>query len=917
MLIPVNLKRLKFYRNLRTIIFLTVFTLFITTLIGLGWINYKGLPSSWREAIEGELSKQGIEASISRLRYVPLRGVEASLVTVYADPSRTRTIANLERIIFDLDKTKILRGQVRLTHIDLSNANLSIPVDMNDPESETLDITDLNGIVLMSRGRKFEITQAHGFIGGISLTIDATILGFRPVPGSFQSDESSGLHRKLMKQFIKELSHWNLDQEHPPEMRVTIAADATKWSSLKGNFSFTCPSLSRDELELENLTATGTVVNSLVTVTHFEAKDSRGQLESSFDYDLLSRSGHYSANSSINALAMVQTFTGKKLLADFSFAESPKINVTGMYSFPKDTKPVITAQGRVSTANALFRGSPIASLDTEFSWSDQNLFLRNMHIKHATGMLLGKALYKDGTLRIHAEGDLPLAIARPFYRDHELAPAIAQLEDAGIKHLSATFEANLTKNEKFVLDTLEISEMNLDHQLGKLTGNLSLIGPLINYRITTSLPASIWQPFFPKQPLEKVLGDFAVNKNTQSQVSLIGFIDQNNPHGWTVKGEAEAKNISYRNVPVHSAKTSLDLKDNSLRFSDISVDFDYTNYDLYRSFQGSNHGTTKAALIAYDHEKGTVAIDNLQGSLYPSPLLRMFAVKAADSLESFRFRVPPSCNANGIIDIRKQTDTKLAVSVKQGVAMDWRFLGKMVTFTDISTEIMVRNEDVTLSKLSFSTLGGKCAGNVRANIKGSSQFDADLYWNKIAMSSLAETYEFEEKGYGTLTGRISLAGVSGDTNTLNGEGLCSLEKGELFAVPIFGPLSPVIAGVLADRRAGFERAKDAFCNFSIKKGIIETNDFETQTSTLKFTGNGIVNLNKDTIDMTIRMNARGLLGIITLPLQPIIKGLFQFQGQGPIKKPKWEHVIFTSPPEQEKQALLQNNPRRATVVPEG
>ena len=99
-----NLTRLKFLRNLRTVIILTAFILFITALIGLGWINYTGLPSTWRVAIENELSKKGIEASITRLRYIPLRGVEASAVTVYADATRTRSIAHLERLIFDLDK---------------------------------------------------------------------------------------------------------------------------------------------------------------------------------------------------------------------------------------------------------------------------------------------------------------------------------------------------------------------------------------------------------------------------------------------------------------------------------------------------------------------------------------------------------------------------------------------------------------------------------------------------------------------------------------------------------------------------------------------------------------------------------------------------------------------------------------------
>jgi hypothetical protein len=110
---------------------------------------------------------------------------------------------------------------------------------------------------------------------------------------------------------------------------------------------------------------------------------------------------------------------------------------------------------------------------------------------------------------------------------------------------------------------------------------------------------------------------------------------------------------------------------------------------------------------------------------------------------------------------------------------------------------------------------------------------------------------------------------------------------------------------LADRRVGFERAKNASCHFTIRDGIMRTNDFVTYTSSLKFTGQGTVNLNDRTIDMTMRMNAKGLLGLVVMPFQPIIKGLFQFKGQGPMNEPKWEHVLFTSPTPEEEKLLLQ------------
>jgi hypothetical protein len=73
-----------------------------------------------------------------------------------------------------------------------------------------------------------------------------------------------------------------------------------------------------------------------------------------------------------------------------------------------------------------------------------------------------------------------------------------------------------------------------------------------------------------------------------------------------------------------------------------------------------------------------------------------------------------------------------------------------------------------------------------------------------------------------------------------------------------------------------------------------------------------VDLTARTIDFTARLNARGLLGLITLPLRPFY-GLFQFRGTGPIDKTVWENVHFTSPPEEQNDLLLAPPPKARVV----
>ena len=83
---------------------------------------------------------------------------------------------------------------------------------------------------------------------------------------------------------------------------------------------------------------------------------------------------------------------------------------------------------------------------------------------------------------------------------------------------------------------------------------------------------------------------------------------------------------------------------------------------------------------------------------------------------------------------------------------------------------------------------------------------------------------------------------------------------------------------------------------------MHTNDFQTSTTSLNFVGEGKVNLTDRSLDMVMRMNARGLLGLITLPLRPFY-GMFQFRGTGPLSDPEWKNVMFTTPTEEQKELL--------------
>jgi hypothetical protein len=274
-------------------------------------------------------------------------------------------------------------------------------------------------------------------------------------------------------------------------------------------------------------------------------------------------------------------------------------------------------------------------------------------------------------------------------------------------------------------------------------------------------------------------------------------------------------------------------------------------------------------------------------------MIRLFAPKLADSLEIYRFHRPPEIKGSGVVDVSPRNRTALTIGFSSESPADYRFLGQSLTLDNPSGNVIIRGERVTIEDLNLNAFNGPITGRFDLRRKGN--LEGELSWTHLSIPKLTSTYGFQVKGGGIVTGRIAFSIIDEKIETMAGDGLLAMEQTELFSVPMFGPLSPLIGGVLNDRRAGFERAKSAFCHFEIHDGILSTRDFKTSTTSLTFAGDGSIDLKDQSLDFTMRMNARGLLGLITLPLRPFY-GMFQFRGSGPLKDPKWENVMFTSPP---------------------
>ena len=494
----------------------------------------------------------------------------------------------------------------------------------------------------------------------------------------------------------------------------------------------------------------------------------------------------------------------------------------------------------------------------------------------------------------------------------ELALARFKYQETAYQNMSSVFSWH--DGDLFLRDL----EIVCDDK--KLEGNVLLKDGQARYDLRSKLPLEAFRPVIKSgSGLELALSHLTFSPDSIVEASLVGRINRDSPRIWSATGTARIDDFVYKGTKVHQLTTDFDLNGSRAAFSGLKALLNDENEKARLRYQGKASGEIQADSILFESASRFVTISNLRGTVWPTPIVRIFAPRTADHLEeNYRFYKPPRLTLNGRFAGRREDSQKstFSVAVRTTGRTDYPFLGSDLPLKDLRADIIVKGTKITVKNLFGSTLGGSLAGSVfcEVNPRQKTSYRGALKWDNVSFKQLSRVYEFDEEEKGTLTGSIDFRGSEGSVRNFNGEGIIAINGGNLVSLPVLGPLSPIIAGLLGDKRMGYERAKDASAHFAVRNGILQTKDFVAISTSVTLTGEGWVDLLTDKMDLVIRVNARGLLGFLTLPLQPL-KGIFQFRGTGNYDEPKWRSSPFTRPAKGKKDPIFQT-PSRATIVPE-
>jgi hypothetical protein len=343
------------------------------------------------------------------------------------------------------------------------------------------------------------------------------------------------------------------------------------------------------------------------------------------------------------------------------------------------------------------------------------------------------------------------------------------------------------------------------------------------------------------------------------------------PESWRGDGTISTGRARFRGVWMNSASAKIHFGDGAVTYDNLRVARD----------EGVGTGT-----FTYDFARHEVRVSNIKSSLRPTDAIFWIDPELWKTVVLYKFRQPTTITADGVYEFRGGTRTRLGINVDAPAGMDYVFLGKTLPFDRISSRLVFTKDRLQILDLHGSLFSGTVRGKSDISLAHNApHHHASITVANVNFPRLTDLYFNYKTGSGELSGTYDFDGLGGDSRKMLGNGRLEVTNGDVFAIPVFGPLSGILNYVIPG--TGYSIARRASTSFTIKEGIIHTDDFDVAGKLFDMVGHGDIYFLDDKLDFEVGISPKGA-GVV---LAPVYK-LFEYKGEGSLTKPDWHPKRF-------------------------
>src|SRR5882762_8314103 len=413
-----------------------------------------------------------------------------------------------------------------------------------------------------------------------------------------------------------------------------------------------------------------------------------------------------------------------------------------------------------------------------------------------------------------------------------------------------------------------LRDIRIRHPTGDLHAEVFDAPDEFRLNIDGPLAPGEMRPFVSPE-IQEFLNEWECSRPPVIQLSIRG--KDRHPESWQGDGNISLARTRFRGQWMNSATAKVHFADGAVAYQDFRVTRD----------EGVGTGD-----FVYDFAKHEVRVSNIKATVRPVEVAYWIDEDLPKNVAPYKFHQPPTITANGVYQFHGQTGTKLEINVDGPSGMDYVFLGKSLPFHKIAGRLLFTDDHLQIVDLK----GGLFAGNVHGSADislahGDPRYQAKLAVDGVDFPRLTDLYYNYKTAHGQLSGTYDFTGFGDDSRAMQASGKMNVANGDVFAIPVFGPLSGILNLVVPG--AGYSIARNATADFTVQKGVIHTDNFEVAGRLFSMLGSGDIYFMDDKLDFDVRIDPKGP-GIL---LAPVYK-LFEYKGEGSLKNPAWHPKRF-------------------------
>lgn len=344
------------------------------------------------------------------------------------------------------------------------------------------------------------------------------------------------------------------------------------------------------------------------------------------------------------------------------------------------------------------------------------------------------------------------------------------------------------------------------------------------------------------------------------------------PANLKARGKLKLGKTSIHGSPMDNATADVAFSGLALTFSNIRI----------KRPEGEGSGT-----FIYDFGRKQVRLDGIRSTMNPFNVLQWADPKVAKETDPYRFKAPPEVTVGGTIGLDDATSTRIWANFTAPQGLDYDLLERTLNFGTATGSIEFTGRKIRVDVPAAKLYGGrvKLTADIITGQPGARQ-QMDVTIDAVDFEKLTRLYFDYKDSQGMVSGNYKFSFVGGKPREMRGSGKLLVENGNVFAIPVLGPLSAVLNSIIPG--AGYQTARRATCDYTVSNGEIRTDNLDVVGQGFSMIGHGLLFYVDDRMDFSVRINAQGVPGLLLYP----VSKLFEYVSDGKLSEPEWHPRIL-------------------------